>query len=125
MAIGAAFAALNTMYNSVSARTREIATLRALGFGSGAVIVAVLLESLAIALVGGTIGAAVAYLAFNGFHTATVNWQTFSQVTFAFDVTPQLLIQGIVWATAIGLVGGLLPALRAARLPIADALREL
>jgi len=125
MAIGAVFAALNTMYNSVSARTREIATLRALGFGSGAVIVAVLLESLAIALVGGTIGAAVAYLAFNGFHTATVNWQTFSQVTFAFDVTPQLLIQGIVWATAIGLVGGLLPALRAARLPIADALREL
>jgi ABC-type transport system, involved in lipoprotein release, permease component len=125
MAIGAVFAALNTMYNSVSTRTREIATLRALGFGSGAVIVAVMLESLAIALIGGVLGAAIAYLAFNGFHTATVNWQTFSQVTFAFDVTPQLLIQGIVWATFIGLVGGLLPAFRAARLPIAAALREL
>jgi putative ABC transport system permease protein len=125
MAVGAVFAAINTMYNSVSTRTREIATLRALGFGSGAVIVAVMLESLAIALIGGALGAAVAYLAFNGFHTATVNWQTFSQVTFAFDVTPQLLILGIIWATVIGLLGGLLPALRAARLPIAAALREL
>jgi putative ABC transport system permease protein len=125
MAVGAVFAAINTMYNSVSTRTREIATLRALGFGGGAVIVAVMLESLAIAIIGGALGAAVAYLAFNGFHTATVNWQTFSQVTFAFDVTPQLLILGIIWATVIGLLGGLLPALRAARLPIASALREL
>jgi len=125
MAVGAVFGALNTMYNSVSGRTREIATLRALGFGSGAVVVSVMLESLAIALVGGVIGASVAYLAFNGFHTATVNWQSFSQVTFAFAVTPQLLTTGIVWATLIGLFGGLLPALRAARLPIAAALREL
>jgi putative ABC transport system permease protein len=125
MAIGAVFGALNTMYNSVSTRTREIATLRALGFGSGPIVVAVMLESLAIALIGGALGAAIAYLAFNGFHTSTVNWQSFSQVTFAFAVTPVLLAQGIVWATIIGVFGGLLPALRAARLPIAAALREL
>ena len=125
MAIGAVFGALNTMYNSVSARSREIATLRALGFGSGAVVVSVMLESLALALAGGALGAAVAYLAFNGFQTSTINWQSFSQVTFAFDVTPQLLVQGIVWAIFIGLIGGLLPALRAARLPVAAALREM
>jgi putative ABC transport system permease protein len=125
MAIGAIFGALNTMYNSVAARTREIATLRALGFGSGAVIVSVLLESLVIALAGGALGASIAYLAFNGFHTGTMNFQTFSQVTFAFAVTPALLAQGITWATLIGLIGGLFPAVRAARLPIAAALREL
>jgi len=125
MAIGAVFGALNTMYNSVSTRTREIATLRALGFGRGAIVASVMLESLVLALLGGAIGGAVAYFGFNGFHTATVNWQSFSQVTFAFQVTPQLLISGILWATFIGLIGGLLPALRAARLPIAAALREL
>jgi putative ABC transport system permease protein len=125
MAICAIFGALNTMYNSVSARTREIATLRALGFGRSAVVVSVMLESLTVALLGGVLGAGVAYLACNGFHTSTVNWQSFSQVTFAFAVTPQLLAQGVVWATFIGLVGGLLPAIRAARLPIAAALREL
>jgi putative ABC transport system permease protein len=125
MAIGAVFGALNTMYNSVSARTREIATLRALGFGRGAVIVSVMFESIAVALAGGVLGAIIAYVAFNGFHTSTVNWQSFSQVTFAFRVTPELLIRGIVWATLIGLIGGLFPAVRAARLPIAAALREL
>jgi len=125
MAIGAVFGALNTMYNSVSNRTREIATLRALGFGRGAVIVSVMLESLVLALVGGALGGAVAYLAFNGFHAATVNWQSFSQVTFAFDVTRQLLAQGIIGAVTIGLIGGFLPAIRAARLPIAAALREM
>src|SRR5438552_8646616 len=125
MAVGAVFGALNTMYSSVSARTREIATLRALGFGSGAVVVSVMLESMVIALAGGAVGAGIAYLAFNGFHTSTVNFQSFSQVTFAFYVTPQLLLRGIIWATVIGLIGGLLPALRAARLPIAAALREL
>jgi putative ABC transport system permease protein len=78
-----------------------------------------------VALVGGVLGAAIAFFAFNGLHTSTVNWQSFSQVTFAFAVTPQLLLQGIVWATFIGLLGGLLPALRAARLPIAAALREM
>jgi putative ABC transport system permease protein len=125
MAVGAIFGALNTMYNSVSTRTREIATLRALGFGSGAVVVSVMLESLAVAVAGGCIGALVAYVAFNGLHTSTMNLQSFSQVTFAFDVTGQLLLQGVIWATVIGLIGGLLPALRAARLPIASALREL
>jgi len=125
MAIGAVFGALNTMYSAVSTRTREIATLRALGFGSGAVVVSVMIESVALDLLGGALGATLAYLAFNGFQTATMNFQSFSQVTFAFQVTPQLLIQGILWATVIGLVGGLFPALRAARLPIAAALREL
>ncbi|HXQ82125.1 MAG TPA: FtsX-like permease family protein [Opitutaceae bacterium] len=125
MAIGAAFGALNTMYSSVSARTREIATLRALGFGSGAVVVSVMLESIALALFGGVLGAGLSYVAFNGFHTATMNWQSFSQVTFALAVTPQLLTQGVVWATLIGAIGGLLPAIRAARQPIAAALREL
>ena len=125
MAIGAVFGALNTMYSSVSARTREIATLRALGFGSGAVVASVMIESLALALFGGGLGAAVAFFAFNGFQTATMNFQSFSQITFAFMVTPALLIQGIVWAVWIGLLGGLLPALRAARMPIASALREM
>jgi putative ABC transport system permease protein len=125
MAIGAVFGALNTMYSSVSARTREIATLRALGFGRGAVVVSVMLESIALALLGGTIGGTLAYLVFNGFQAATMNWQSFSQITFAFAVTPQLLVQGVVWATLIGLIGGFLPAVRAARQPIAAALREL
>ena len=125
MAIGAVFGALNTMYSSVSARTREIATLRALGFGSGAVVVSVMIESLALAVVGGAVGAILAYVTFNGLHTATMNWNSFSQVTFAFAVTPELLAQGIVWAVLIGLIGGLFPAIRGARLPIAAALREL
>lgn len=125
MAVGAIFGALNTMYSAVAARTREIATLRALGFGTGAVIVSVLLESVLLALVGGLVGGGLAYLVFNNFHAATMNWQSFSQVTFAFAVTPTLLIRGIVLATVIGIFGGLLPAIRAARLPIAAALREL
>ncbi len=125
MAVGAVFGALNTMYSAVASRTREIATLRALGFGRTAIIVALLAESIALALVGGAIGGGAAYLAFNNLHAATMNWQSFSQVTFAFAVTPQLLVQGVIWATLIGLIGGLLPAIRAARLPIASALREL
>jgi putative ABC transport system permease protein len=125
MALGAVFGALNTMYSAVSSRTREIATLRALGFGSGAVVVSLMLESLALALAGGIVGGVVAYAGLNGFHTSSMNWQSFSQVAFSFRVTPALLVQGIIWATAIGLVGGLFPALRAARMPIASALREL
>jgi len=113
------------MYSSVSTRTREIATLRALGFGRGAVVVSVMLESLVLALLGGLLGASLAYFIFNGFETATINWQSFSQVTFAFAVTPPLLVQGITWAVLIGLIGGLFPAVRAARQPIAKALREL
>jgi putative ABC transport system permease protein len=125
MAIGAVFGALNTMYSAVAARTREIATLRALGFGSGAVVVSLMLESLLLAVVGGVIGGGLAYLAFNNFHTSTMNFQSFSQITFAFKVTPQLLVRGIIWSALIGLIGGLFPAIRAARLPIASALREL
>jgi putative ABC transport system permease protein len=125
MAVGAVFGALNTMYSAVSTRTREIATLRALGFGRGAVIVSLMMESLVLALVGGAIGGGLAYFAFNNFHTSTMNFQSFSQVTFAFRVTPELLVRGIVWAALIGLIGGLFPAIRAARLPIAAGLREL
>ncbi|MGB5891265.1 MAG: ABC transporter permease [Thermoanaerobaculia bacterium] len=125
MGLGALFGALNTMYTAVSARTREIATLRALGFSGGPVVISVLLESLVLALVGGAIGGGLAWFAFDGFRAATMNWSSFSQVTFAFDVTPSLLVQGIVYALMIGLVGGLFPAIRAARLPVATALREL
>ncbi len=125
MAIGAVFGALNTMYSAVAARTREIATLRALGFGGSAVVISLMLESLLLALVGGALGGGLAYFAFNNFHTSTMNWQSFSQVTFAFKVTPQLLVRGIIWSALIGLIGGLFPAIRAARLPIAAALREL
>src|SRR5262249_18576896 len=124
MALGALFGALNTMYSAVAARTREIATLRALGFGSSPVILSVLFESLALALLGGTVGATAAYFAFDGFKAATMNWQTFSQIAFAFTVTPQLLAYAVIWAATIGLLGGLFPAIRAARLPIAAGLRE-
>jgi putative ABC transport system permease protein len=125
MAIGAVFGALNTMYSAVSTRTREIGTLRAIGFGAGAVVVALMIESLALALIGGVIGGSLAYFVFNGFHTSTMNFQSFSQVAFAFRVTPELLLRGILWASVIGLIGGLFPAVRAARLPVAAALREL
>lgn len=124
MALGALFGALNTMYSAVSTRTNEIATLRALGFGSGPVIISVLTESLALALVGGLFGAGLAYLAFDGYQAATMNFQTFSQVTFAFSVTAPLIFTAVIGAAILGLLGGLLPAIRAARLPIASALRE-
>jgi putative ABC transport system permease protein len=125
MALGAVFGALNTMYTAVAARTREIATLRAIGFGGGPVVVSILVESLLLALVGGILGGGGAYLLFDGYQAATMNWQSFSQVAFAFQVTPGLLAQGMAWALGIGLIGGLFPALRAARLPVARALREL
>jgi len=125
MSLGALFGALNTMYSAVSARTREIATLRALGFGAAPVIVSVLVESLVLALVGGGAGAALAWLAFDGYQAATMNFQTFSQVTFAFAVTPVLLATAIAMAAVLGLIGGFFPAIRAARLPIASALREV
>jgi len=124
MSLGALFGALNTMYSAVSARVREICTLRALGFGAGPVVISVLVESMFLALIGGAVGAIAAYLAFDGFGAATMNWQTFSQVAFAFRVTPELLVRAIIIAAGIGLVGGLFPAIRAARLPIATGLRE-
>jgi putative ABC transport system permease protein len=124
MGIGAIFGALNTMYTAVASRAREIATLRALGFHAGPVVISVLFESLLLALVGGMIGAGLAWLAFDGFTAATLNFTSFSQVTFAFEVSPSLLALGTVFAMLIGFVGGLFPAIRAARLPIASALRE-
>jgi len=125
MGIGAVFGALNTMYSAVSARTREIATLRALGFGRTSVVISVLIESLLLALAGGGLGGVLAYFAFDGFRAATMNWQSFSQVAFAFAVTPALLTKGVLYAAVIGLLGGLPPALRAARLPVSAGLREL
>ncbi len=124
MAIGALFGALNTMYSAVAARTREISTLRALGFGRGPVVASILVESVILSLAGGAVGALAAYLLFDGYRASTMNFSSFSQVTFSFRVTPPLLALAIVFATLIGLVGGILPAIRAARLPIASGLRE-
>lgn len=123
MAFGAAFGALNTMYAAVAARAREIATLRALGFAGLPVVVAVMLETMLLALAGGVIGAAVAWAVFNGYTVSTLG-SNFSQVVFQFRVTPPLLLQGLQWALVIGLAGGLPPALRAATLPVTAALRE-
>ena len=125
MGIGAVFGAVNTMYTAVAARSREIATLRALGFGRTSVLVSVLVEGLVLGLTGGLIGGGVAYLAFNGYQASTLNFQSFSQVAFQFAVTPGLLAAGIAGALVMGLVGGILPGVRAARLPVAKALREL
>jgi putative ABC transport system permease protein len=125
MGVGAVFGAILTMYTAVSTRSREIATLRALGFNTTSVVISVLAESLVLAAIGGAIGGLAAYLGFNGYQTSTMNFQTFSQVAFAFQVTPQLLILGLIYALLMGLVGGLFPAIRAARLPIPTALREL
>jgi putative ABC transport system permease protein len=113
------------MYAAVASRTREIATLRALGFRAGPVVISVLSEALLLALVGGLIGAGVAWLAFDGFQTSTLNWSTFSQLSFAFAVTPPLIALGVICSLLMGLIGGLFPAIRAARLPVATALREL
>ncbi|WP_111641855.1 ABC transporter permease [Marinimicrobium alkaliphilum] len=124
MSLGAIFGAINTMYASVSARTREIATLRAIGFGAFPVALSTLVESLLLAVVGGLIGALVVFLVFNGYTVSTINSASFSQVVFDFAVTADLLIQGIIAAVVIGLVGGFFPAVRAARLPVATALRE-
>lgn len=123
MAIGAVFGALNTMYAAVSTRTVEIATLRAIGFNAAPVVVSVLIEALLLALLGSLLGATIAYVVFNGYTVSTLNFQTFSQVAFAFRVTPELLFQGVAWACVIGLLGGLFPALNAARMPVAEALR--
>ncbi len=125
MGLGAIFGAVNTMYSAVASRTREIATLRALGFGSTPVVISVLVEALLLSIVGGLAGGFIAWAAFDGYQTATMNWQSFSQVAFAFTVTPELLLRGLVYAAIMGLLGGLLPAIRAARLPVVSALRQL
>lgn len=124
MAIGALFGALNTMYAAVSTREREIATLRAIGFGGGPIVVSVLAEALLLALLGGLLGGGLAWLFFNGYTVSTLG-ASFSQVAFDFRVTGALLRQGIAWALVIGFVGGLLPAWRAARQPVTNALRAL
>jgi putative ABC transport system permease protein len=124
MALGAIFAALNSMYAAVAARGKEIATLRAIGFGGLAVLVSVMIEALLLALVGGLLGAAAAYVLFNNMTVSTMG-QNFTQVVFNFRVTPQLVVQGLVISMVIGMIGGLLPAIRAARLPVTTGLREL
>ncbi|GAB3042826.1 ABC transporter permease [Stenotrophomonas tumulicola] len=124
MAIGAVFGALNTMYAAVATRAREIATMRAIGFRGLPVVTAVMLETMLLALVGGLLGCAVAWLVFNGYSVSTIG-SNFSAVVFKFHVSPELLWSGLKWALGIGLVGGLFPALRAARLPITTALREV
>ncbi len=124
MGIGAVFGALNTMYSAVSERSREIATLRALGFGAGSVVFSFTLEALLISFIGGVVGCVVV-LPLNGLTTGAMNWQTFSHLAFAFRITPPLLLQGIIFALVMGLIGGLPPAIRAARRPVAPALRGL
>ena len=124
MAIGAVFGALNTMYSAVSERGREIATMRAVGFASSAVVFSFLVEALLIAFVGGLIGC-VAVLPLNGLTTSTMNFQTFSNLAFAFKITPELLAKGVFFALVMGIIGGLLPAIRAAAQPVASALRSL
>ena len=124
MGIGAVFGALNTMYAAVATRAREIATMRAIGFRGLPVVVSVLLETMLLALAGGLLGAFVAWLIFNNYTVSTLG-QNFSQVVFAFKVSPALVWSGLKWALAIGFIGGLFPAMRAARLPVTTALREL
>lgn len=124
MGLGAVFGALNTMYSAVAERAREIAVLRAIGFGGASVVLSFLLESLVIALVGGLVGC-VAVLPVNGITTGTINWQTFSHLAFAFRITPDLLAAGVAFAVLMGVMGGLPPAIRAARANVATALRAL
>ncbi len=124
MALGAVFGALNTMYSAVSERSREIAVLRALGFGGGSIVLSFFVESLIIAFVGGLVGC-IAVLPVNGITTGTMNWQTFSHLAFAFRITPPLLLLGMVFALLMGAIGGLPPAIRAARANVATTLRAL
>jgi len=124
MGIGAVFGALNTMYSAVSERGREIAVMRALGFGAIAVVFSFLVEALVISFVGGAVGC-LAVLPLNGFTTSTINWQTFSHLAFAFKITPGLLLGGIIFALGMGVTGGLLPAIHAALRPVSAALRSL
>ena len=123
LTLGAMFAAANTMYSAVSSRGREIGTLRALGFRRRTVLTSFLLESLLICLLGGALGCQ-ATLPFNGYSSGTANWATFSEITFSFRFGPGVLLRGMILALAMGLIGGLFPAIRAIRLQITDALRQ-
>jgi putative ABC transport system permease protein len=124
MGVGAVFGALNTMYSAVAARGTEIATLRAVGYGGLPVAVSVIFEALLLGLIGGCLGAVAAYLAFDGLQTSTINYQSFTQVSFAFSVTPALIITGTGYALLLALIGGLFPAIYAARRPIIAGLRQ-
>lgn len=125
LGIGAVFGAMNTMYAAVAGRVREVATMRVLGFGSGSIGISFVIESLAISLAGGALGAAFSFVVFHDISTGTANWATFSEIAFRFRVTPGIMFTGLILAALIGLFGGLFPARRAARIPIARALREL
>jgi putative ABC transport system permease protein len=125
MGVGAVFGAINTMYAAVAARTREIATLRAIGFSGGAVLASVLVEALLIGVAGGLLGGLLAYVGFDGYRATTLNFQTFSQLTFAFSVTPAVLSTGILYSVVLGLLGGLWPGIRAAHMSITAGLRSL
>jgi len=124
MAVGAVFGAMNTMYAAVGARTREIATLLVLGFSPLAIMTSFMIESVLLALCGGVVGCLLA-LFINGIQTSTTNFQTFSELAFSFQVTPQAMVIGLIFSAAMGVVGGFLPALRASRQPLARALRAL
>lgn len=124
MGLGAILGALNTMYSAVAERSREIAVLRALGFRGGSIILSFVVESLWIALIGGVVGC-IAVLPINGLTTGTINWQTFSHLNFAFRITPDLLALGVAFALAMGMVGGIPPAIRAARANVAATIRAL
>jgi putative ABC transport system permease protein len=123
MALGALAGALNTMYSSVAARASEIATLRAIGFGGFSAFVGTIVESLILAAIGGLIGALVAFLFFDGLTTSTLG-ASFTQVVFSFRLSPMLIVQGVLLALVVGAIGGLFPALRAARMPIVAGLSE-
>ena len=124
MAIGAVFGALNTMFAAVATRAREIATLRAIGFRGLPVVIAIMLETMLLALLGGVLGGFIAWLIFNGYTASTLAAGSTGQLTFELSVAPAVLWTGIKWALAIGFIGGLYPALRAARMPVTTALRE-
>ena len=125
MGLAAIFAAVNTMFNAVASRVREIATLRAMGFGAAPVVFSVLVESLLLGAAGGLLGGILAFIFLNGMQSSTMNFQTFSQITYAFTVTPQLMVTGIIYGLVLTFIAGLLPGIRAARMPITSGLREL
>jgi putative ABC transport system permease protein len=125
MGFAAILAAVNTMYNAVASRVREIATLRAMGFGASPVVFSVLVESMLLGAAGGLLGGILALLFLNGMQSSTMNFQTFSQITYAFTVTPELMVRGIIYGLLLTFIAGVLPSIRAARMPITSGLREL
>jgi putative ABC transport system permease protein len=125
MGLAAIFAAVNTMFNAVASRVREIATLRAMGFGATPVVISVLFEAVLLGAAGGLLGGVLAFIFLNGMQSSTMNFQTFSQITYAFTVTPQLMVTGIIYGLVLTFIAGVLPGIRAARMPITSGLREL